>query len=85
MYYTYLLLSTKDGNWYTGYTDDLKKRLLAHNSGKVESTKSRTPLKLIYYESCNNMLDARARERFLKSGQGKAYLKKRLKFFLLEN
>ncbi|MFA7285951.1 MAG: GIY-YIG nuclease family protein [Candidatus Paceibacterota bacterium] len=85
MHYVYLLLSIKDNNWYTGYTNNLKKRILDHNSGKVESTKSRTPFKLIYYESCSNMLDARARERFLKTGPGKTYLKKRLKYFLSEN
>lgn len=85
MHYVYLLLSIKDNKWYTGYTNDLKNRILSHNSGKVQSTKQRVPLKLIYYEYCHNMLDARARERFLKSGPGKTYLKKRLKFFLAEN
>ncbi len=75
----------KDNNWYTGYTNDLKARISNHNSGKVKSTKTRVPLKLVYYESCVNMLDARARERFLKSGPGKNYLKKRLKFFLSDN
>ncbi|MFA5831680.1 MAG: GIY-YIG nuclease family protein [Candidatus Paceibacterota bacterium] len=33
MYYTYLLESKKDGQWYTGYTKDLQKRFLEHNQG----------------------------------------------------
>lgn len=73
----------KDGLCYTEFTPDLRKRILAHNSGSVRSTKSRIPFELIYYESCLNMYDARKREKFLKSGKGKRYLAKRLKFFFL--
>jgi len=51
MFYVYVLLSLKDGKFYIGYTEDLKRRLKEHNSGKNISTKSRLPLKLIYYES----------------------------------
>jgi len=80
MYYTYLLQSKKDGQWYTGYTKDLQKRFLEHNQGKVESTKRRIPMELIYYEACKNAFDARAREKYLKTGMGKRYLKNRLKF-----
>ena len=50
MYYTYVLLSEKDGKHYTGYTQDLKLRFQQHQNGEVESTKHRRPLKLIYYE-----------------------------------
>ncbi|MFC1841430.1 GIY-YIG nuclease family protein, partial [Thermodesulfobacteriota bacterium] len=52
MYYTYVLHSELDGNFYVGYTKDLKLRFEQHNKGKVESTKDRRPLKLIYYEAC---------------------------------
>jgi hypothetical protein len=51
-YYVYVLKSEIDDLWYTGYTADLKNRLLLHNEGKVESTKNRRPLKLIYFEGC---------------------------------
>ncbi|MDP3685036.1 MAG: GIY-YIG nuclease family protein, partial [Ignavibacteria bacterium] len=54
MYYVYVLKSLKDGNFYKGYTKDLKKRFEDHNKGKVESTKLRTPFELIYYEACRN-------------------------------
>lgn len=80
-YYVYVLLSEKDNLFYTGYTSDLKNRLEQHNAGKVFSTKNRTPLKLIYYEGCLNQQDATRREKYLKSGNGKIYLRNRLANF----
>ncbi|MFA5188167.1 MAG: GIY-YIG nuclease family protein [Patescibacteria group bacterium] len=82
MYFVYVYLSKKDLNFYTGYTSDLKKRHKEHLAGKVPSTRNRLPICLIYYECCVNKYDAIKREKFLKSGQGKRYLKKRLKNFL---
>lgn len=82
MFYVYVLRSKKDGKWYTGFTDDLRKRFNKHNANKVYSTKNRGPFKIIYYESCLNEQDARSRELYLKSGMGKRYLKNRLKRFL---
>jgi putative endonuclease len=78
MFYTYVLQSIKDGKFYTGYTCDLRKRLNEHNSNKVFSTKSRGSFRLIYYEACINKDDAKAREKYIKSGMGKRYLKNRL-------
>jgi len=83
-YYIYVLQSLKDYNWYTGYTNNLKKRLKEHNDGKNISTKNRRPFKLIYFEGCLNEEDAKAREKYLKSGMGKRYLKNRLKRYLNE-
>jgi putative endonuclease len=82
MFFTYLLQSKKDGKWYTGCSDDLRKRFKEHNSGKVVSTKGRGPFTLIYYEACINKKDAFTREKYLKTGMGKRYLKNRLKRFL---
>ena len=82
MYYTYVLLSKKDGRWYTGSTGDLRKRLREHNAGVNISTKGRGPYEIMYYEACDNRLDAEDRERFLKTGPGKRFLKNRLKRFL---
>ena len=79
MHYVYTLLSEKDGYFYTGSTNDLKRRVEEHNTGRVNSTKNRRPLKLIYYEACLNEDNARQRERYLKSGMGKKYLRNRLK------
>lgn len=83
MYYTYILLSKKDSKFYTGYTSDLRKRFKEHNSGYNISTKNRGTFELIYYEACLNQIDAIAREKQLKTGKGKKYLKIRLKRFLL--
>lgn len=82
MFYTYALQSKKNNKWYTGYTNDLRKRFKDHNSNLFGYTKGRGPFKLIYYEACLNEFDAKARERYLKSGMGKHYLKNRLKRFL---
>lgn len=64
---------------YTGYTSDLKKRVLQHNEGKSSYTKKYIPYTLIYYEACLNKSDAFAGEKYLKSGIGKKYLKNRIK------
>ncbi|OGZ33867.1 MAG: excinuclease ABC subunit C [Candidatus Portnoybacteria bacterium RBG_19FT_COMBO_36_7] len=81
-YYVYVLQSLKDNGWYIGCTDDLRKRLSEHNDDKVFSTKNRRPWRLIYYEACLSKKDAFAREKYLKSGMGRRYLKNRLKKFL---
>ena len=82
MHYVYTLLSDKDGHLYAGSTNDLKRRFKEHNTGGVNSTKNRRPLKLIYYEACINEDDAKQREKYLKSGMGKKYLRNRLNKYL---
>ena len=59
MNYVFTLLSEKDRHFYTGATNDLKKRFEEHQKGRVNSTKNRRPMKLIYYEACINEKDAR--------------------------
>ncbi|MFA6466249.1 MAG: GIY-YIG nuclease family protein [Patescibacteria group bacterium] len=81
-YYTYILKSKKDNNFYVGYTKDLNLRFKLHQEGKVESTKNRRPLNLIYYECCLNQQDAIKREKYLKTYLGRFYIKKRLKSYL---
>ncbi|GBE17262.1 GIY-YIG nuclease superfamily protein [bacterium BMS3Abin15] len=82
MFYTYILQSKKDGKWYTGCTDDLQKRFKLHSNNKVSSTAGRGPFKLIYYEAGLDKSDSFHREKYLKTGMGKRYLKNRLKRFL---
>jgi putative endonuclease len=82
MKYVYVIQSLESNRWYTGSTNDLRKRFNQHNEGKSTWTRKRGPWKLIYYEACLNEEDARAREKYLKSGMGKRYLKNRLKRFL---
>ena len=79
MHYVYVLKSRKDGAFYIGGTDDLRKRFQQHNHGKVESTRYRTPFELIYYEASRYANDAFHRERYLKSTYGHRYLRNRLK------
>ena len=81
-YYTYILQSKKDNQWYTGCSLDLRKRLQKHSDNKVMATKNRGPFELIYYEVCKNKTDAFAREKYLKTGMGKRYVKNRIKRFL---
>ena len=82
MYYTYVLQSEKDGMFYTGYTKDLKLRFEEHNRGQIDSTRDRKPFRLIYYEACIHRDDATKREKYLKSYNGKMFIKKRLKSYL---
>jgi putative endonuclease len=56
----------KDNHLYTGSTNDLRKRFMLHNTGKVVSTKNRRPFKIIYYEAYLSEHDARHRESNLK-------------------
>ncbi len=85
MFYNYLLKSENNDSLYTGYTGDLKKRLKEHNQGLNKSTKPYIPWKIIYYEACLDIEDAKRREKYLKTTQGKRLLKRRLKDYLYKN
>ncbi|RJQ25226.1 GIY-YIG nuclease family protein [Candidatus Parcubacteria bacterium] len=78
-FYVYILHSYKDKGLYIGFTNNLKRRLTEHANGKVTATHLRTPVKLIHYEYFINEADAKAREKFLKSGYGRQQLKAFLK------
>lgn len=77
-YYTYVLKSKKDGDFYTGWTNNLKIRVDKHSKGLVEATRTRRPLTLVYYEACLSKEKAIIREKQLKTGFGRADLKRRL-------
>ena len=85
MYYVYALLSLRDKKFYIGFTNNLKRRVSEHNSGKNLSTKSRRPLKLIYYEAHLSKTDAARRERYFKTTKGKSTLKQMLRDSLEKN
>jgi len=80
-FYIYVLRSSLDNQLYTGYTKNIIERVNLHNNGKVFSTKDRRPLELIYWEGSLNQQDATRREKYLKSGNGKIYLKNRLRYY----
>ena len=74
-YYVYIL-ECNDGLPYTGCTDDLKDRIDRHQKGQVPATKNRLPIKLISYFAFSNKYSAFNFEKYLKSGSGRAFLKK---------
>ena len=64
--FTYIL-ECSDGSLYTGWTNDLERRLKAHNTGKgAKYTKSRRPVKLVYFESFSTKQEAMRREWEIK-------------------
>lgn len=66
MYYTYIL-ECADGTYYTGYTNDIEKRVKTHNLGKgAKYTRGRTPVKVVYYEEYETMSEAMKRECNIK-------------------
>ncbi len=85
MWHVYVLESKIDGEKYVGITNNLKRRLAMHNSGKVFATRDRFPFHIIYIETLLNQHDAAAREKFLKSGWGKNYISRTLKHYYLES
>ena len=66
----YVLRSRKNGRLYTGSTNDIERRLAEHSRGKTRYTRQTGPFELIYAEDQPDVLTARRRKRFLKSGQG---------------
>ena len=61
------ILKCKDDTFYTGYTKDLKERVKVHNAGKgARYTRSRLPVKLVYYESFKTIREAYQREVNIK-------------------
>ena len=75
----YVIYSNSIGKFYIGSSreDNSQKRLNSHNSGKTKSTKFGRPWLLIFEEYYNNYSEARRRELFLKTGQGRKIIKER--------
>lgn len=84
MYYVYVLYSRQYNRFYIGYTDDLRQRFQEHKDKKFHTTQRMEEIILVYYEACLSKKDATARERQLKAGFGRAYLRKRLKYSILD-
>jgi putative endonuclease len=82
MHYVYVLRSGKDAGFYIGYSANLRKRVNEHLTGRSFATSSRRPWRLIYYEAYLNQADALGRERYLKSGSGRRFLKAQLRHYL---
>lgn len=79
VYYVYLIESlSAQGERYLGMTTDLTERLREHNSGKSSYTSKFKPWKLTTYIAFTDRAKAEAFERYLKSGSGHAFARKRL-------
>ncbi len=76
MYYVYSL-KCKDG-YYVGCTDNLEERVDRHQKGQVPATMNRLPLALDFYVALSDKYKAFEFEKYLKSGSGRAFLKKHL-------
>lgn len=81
MFYVYVLHSIADRGLYIGYSTDLRKRLSEHKRGASCATSYRGPWKMIYYEAYLDRQDAEGRERYLKSGSGRKFLKVQLRHY----
>ncbi|MFZ2190533.1 MAG: GIY-YIG nuclease family protein [Candidatus Magasanikiibacteriota bacterium] len=75
MFFYVYLLKCKDG-YYTGCTSNLRERIKRHSMGQVPATSSRLPVSLISYFAFKNKYIAFEFERYLKSGSGRAFVKK---------
>jgi predicted GIY-YIG superfamily endonuclease len=76
MYYVYSL-KCKDG-YYIGCTDNLKDRFIRHQKGRVPATAKRLPIELEFYFAIEDKYKAFQFEKYLKSGSGRAFIKKHL-------
>ena len=77
MYYVYIL-KCSDGTFYKGCTSDLNERINRHKMGSVKYTQSRLPIELVTYTVFSNKYRAYDFEKYLKTGSGRAFMKKRL-------
>ena len=76
-YYVYVLESIEFNRKYIGFTRNIERRLNQHNSGRTKSTKPYLPWKMLFYEEYHNKEKALIREKFLKTGKGREFIKKR--------
>jgi len=77
-YTVYVLLSLVAKKSYVGFTDNLERRLREHNAGITYFTKQYKPWKVIYKEEFETQLEARKREKYLKSASGRKLVLKKL-------
>jgi putative endonuclease len=76
VFYAYVLKSLKNNRFYYGCTNNPRRRLAEHNNGKSKYTQYIKPFKLVYFEKFKTLKEARKRETFFKSGQGREFIKK---------
>ncbi|MEN8125306.1 MAG: GIY-YIG nuclease family protein [Bacteroidota bacterium] len=75
MFFVYVLYSLRFERTYTGMTKNLSRRINEHNDKQNKSTKAYIPWELIYQEEFKSRAEARKREKYFKSGNGREFLK----------
>ncbi len=78
MFYTYVLKSENFEKFYTGYTENLDKRLMEHNEGLNYYSKRYIPWNIIYFETFKLKEEAIRREKYFKIAAGRKWLKKNI-------
>ncbi|WP_299394214.1 GIY-YIG nuclease family protein [uncultured Gelidibacter sp.] len=78
MHVVYILFSIKFDRYYVGLSSDFGERLKTHNSGRVTSTKAFKPWELFHLEEFETRIEARTREKYLKSAAGRKWRKNNL-------
>lgn len=74
MYYIYILKSLKNGRFYIGSTNNLERRLLEHNTGRMKSTKAFAPYALVYNEKFSDRITAVRREKYIKAQKSRMFI-----------
>ncbi len=72
-YYVYIIQSLKDKSFYSGMTSNLERRVKEHNKSDIKTTRSKKPWRLVYSQNYPSRVEAREREQYLKSGQGREF------------
>jgi putative endonuclease len=78
MVYVYVLYSNDFERYYVGMSDNVEKRLKEHNKGLSKSTKPYVPWRLVHSEQFETRMEARTREKYLKSAAGRRWRKKNI-------
>ncbi len=76
MYFVYVIRCYERNYNYIGLTNNLERRFGEHNEGKNKTTKPYRPFKMVLMEQYDTRPEAREREKYLKSGIGRDYIKK---------
>ena len=79
MFYVYVIKSQLRNYIYVGMTNNFQRRIKQHNNGENSTTKAYRPFELIFVEEYNTRVEAREREKYLKSGIGKEFIKSFMK------
>ncbi len=78
MFYTYIIQSDIDQTLYIGLTNNIQQRLERHNAGSEEYTSKKRPWQILFYAAFRTRLEAAQFEKYLKSGSGREFIRKRI-------